>query len=304
MPRISIVIPAYNAGRYIAATLQSACASTFADFELLVIDDGSSDDTAERASGIDPRIKVLSQANAGMSASRNRGVAAGDSEFIALLDSDDLWHPDKLRHQVERLTSLPDHDLCFTDFTFWYGDDSGAFMREPRDGRIDPAMSGWVYHHLILENHALPSSVLLRRSAWNQLGPFRCDDQKTDDWEYLVRASRHHRFLRLAQSYVLYRQVPTSLSKGMSPINAHEGMRESLIARFGLQSPDGTPVDQDALTYQRWRGAAVFADAHCARGRLGLGLREFGRLLAKGPNRINTVERLGKSLFRRAFPKS
>lgn len=304
MPRISVVIPAYNAGRFIEATLSSLCASTFPDFEALVINDGSSDDTAERATGIDPRIKVLSQSNAGMSASRNRGVAAGDSEFIALLDSDDLWHPEKLRHQVEQLSKHSDHDICFTEFTVWHGGDSADFMRQPREGRVDPAMSGWVYHHLILENHALPSSVLLRRSAWNRLGPFRCDDYKTDDWEYLVRASHQHRFLRLKESYVLYRQVATSLSKIMSPVNAHERMRESLIARFGLQSPDGTAVDPAALAYQRWRGAAVFADSHCARGDLGLGLRQFGRLLGSGPNRGATLGRLGKSLYRRMFPKT
>ena len=150
----------------------------------------------------------------------------------------------------------------------------------------------------------LPSSVLLRRTAWNQQGPFRCDDYKTDDWEYLVRASYHHRFIRLEESYVLYRQVASSLSKALSLANGNERMRESLIARFGLHSPDGTPVDETALAYRRWHGNAVFADIHCARGDLRLGLREFSRLLVKGPNRVASLSRLGKSLFRRAFPRT
>ena len=132
MPRISIVIPAYNAAHYITATLESVRASTFSDFEVIVIDDGSKDDTAARASGIDPRIKILSQVNAGMSASRNRGVSAGDSEFIALLDSDDVWHPEKLRHQLNQLEMRPDHDFCYTGFSVWHGEDPVEFMRQSR----------------------------------------------------------------------------------------------------------------------------------------------------------------------------
>ena len=304
MARVSIVIPAFNAGRYIRQTLKSVIASSWGDFEVILIDDGSSDDTVVQASGLDLRIRIISRPNAGMSAARNLGVASSDSEFIALLDADDLWHPEKLRRQLDALAQRQDHDFCFTAFNWWWGDDQPAFFAEPRIGSIDKAMSGWVYHHLILDNHALPSSVLLRRSAWNQLGPFRCDNQQTDDWEYLVRASTQFRFVRLSESFVLYRQVANSLSKRVAKVNLHEDMRSQLLARFGLQSPDGTPVDPVQLANFQYQGHRNFADLHCARGDLGLGLRGFSRLLRDGPHRGESISRLGKSLFRRVFPKN
>jgi glycosyltransferase involved in cell wall biosynthesis len=304
MPLVSIVIPAYNAGGLIRQTLQSVMASTEGDFEVIVVNDGSSDNTAEAASGLDPRIKVVSRANAGMSATRNFGVAQSDSEFVALLDADDLWHPEKLRFQLQALNARPEFGFCFTGFTWWWGEDTPEFMKEMRQGSIDPAMCGWVYHHLILDNHALPSSVMLRRSAWNQLGPFLCDNQQTDDWEYLVRASQSFRFVRLQESFVLYRQLSSSLSKRTAPKNFHELMRVDLIRRFGLQSPDGTEVDRAKLAAFQYKGHSNFADMHCARGDLSLGLRNFANLLRHGPQRGETLTRLGKSLFRRVFPKA
>ena len=303
MPRISIVIPAFNAGRFIRQTLQSVLASSWTDLEVVVINDGSSDDTVAQATGLDPRIRLISRPNAGMSVSRNVGVASSDSEFIALLDADDVWHSQKLKWQLDALAQRPDHGFCFTGFSRWWGEAQPHFFSEPRSGAIDAAMTGWIYHHLVLDNHALPSSVLLRRSAWEQLGPFRCDNQKTDDWEYLVRASTEFRFVRLSESFVLYRQVADSLSKRVGPVNTHENMRSQLLARFGMQSPDGTPVDPIQLANFQYEGHRNFADMHCARGNLGLGLQGFARLLRDGPHRDESLTRLGKSLFRRAFPR-
>lgn len=303
MPRASIVIPAYNAAPYLMQTLDAALASTYRDMEIVVIDDGSTDTTAEIAEGYGPPVRPISQKNAGMSATRNRGIDSSDSEYVALLDSDDVWHPEKLRLQMEALQAHPDYAFSYTAFHFWDGTPLPDFVTEPRTGRIDTERSGWIYHHLILENWALPSSVVFRRSAWKELGPFLCDNQQTDDWEFLVRASRSFRFLRLQEPLVLYRQVPTSLSRRVPAQNWGELMRQSLIERFGLTSPDGQKVDIGELERQRYKGWANFADLHCARGDLGIGLRTFGRLLAKGPSRADSLIRLGKSTLRRMVPK-
>ncbi len=105
MPRISVIIPAYNDAATLAETLASASAQTFRDIEIVVVSDGSTDATlavAQAAKERDQRIRVLDQANAGVAAARNAGIAASDGEFVAPLDADDLWHPDKLRLQMER----------------------------------------------------------------------------------------------------------------------------------------------------------------------------------------------------------
>lgn len=303
MARVSVVIPAFNAARFLGATLESVLSSSVSDLDVVVIDDGSSDDTAAVAAAYGSPVRVISRPNAGMSASRNLGIDSSDSEFIALLDSDDIWHPEKVRWQLQALSERPDHDFCYTGFTFWGGEPRPDYASERRDGHVDESQSGWIYHHLILENWALPSSVLFRRSAWRHLGPFLCEVQQTDDWEYLVRASRTHRFVRLAESMVLYRQHPASLSRKVPRVNVTEQMRESLIDRFGLQSPDGTPVDIAALDRLRAAGWRNFGDAHCARGELAIGLRTFAGLLWRGPERASAAEKLVKSLARRVAPK-
>jgi glycosyltransferase involved in cell wall biosynthesis len=302
MPRVNIVVPAYNAEAFIADTVRSALGQTAADLQVTVIDDGSKDATAERAALDDRRVRVISQENRGMSRSRNRGMAEVDSEFVALLDADDLWHPEKLRLQLEALQARPDHDFCYTGFTWWHGEPMAAYFQEARSGRVDETLSGWIYPRLILDNHALPSSVVWRRSAWDRMGGFLTDNQQTDDWEYLVRASTQHRFVRLAESFVLYRQHPVSLSRRIPQTNTTELMRADLIRRFGMSSPPGHDIDAVALRRFQHRGWCNFADAHCAKGDLGLGLKTFAGLLRRGPYRGATLTKMAKSLFRRWVP--
>ncbi len=303
MPRVNIVVPAYNAEAFIADTVRAALQQTFTDLQVTVIDDGSKDATAANAALDDHRVRVISQENRGMSRSRNRGMADADSEFVALLDADDLWHPEKLRLQLQALQDRPNHDFCFTGFDVWHGEPRPDYFREPRSGRIDETLSGWIYPRLILDNHALPSSVLWRRSAWDSMGGFLTDNMQTDDWEYLVRASTRHRFVRLAESFVLYRQHPVSLSRRIPATNTTELMRADLIRRFGMSSPPGHDVDPQALRAFQHRGWCNFADAHCAKGDLGLGLRTFAGLIGSGPNRGATAVKCAKSLFRRWVPK-
>ena len=303
MPRLSVVIPAYNAAAFLEETIRSVLQSTCRDYEVIVIDDGSTDSTAALAHSMGPRVRVISQPNSGMSASRNRGIAATDSEFIALLDNDDVWHPQKAEYQLAAFDAHPDHAFCYTDFEVWHGDAADAFHTAPRTGALDPAQSGWIYHRLIISNWALPSSVMFRRTAFRELGPMLCADHQTDDWEYLVRASWNYRFLKLAEPMVLYRQHASSLSRKLASRNVGELMRESLISRFGLSSPDGTPVNEAELARGRYQGWSTFADAHCARGDLKTGLGVFARLLRTGPHRAESAKRVVRSLGRRVFPK-
>lgn len=300
MARVSVLVPAYNAAPFLAATLRSVLDGRFRDLEILVLDDGSSDGTADVARALgDPRVRVVSHSNRGMSATRNAGLALSQSDYVALLDADDLWHPDKLALQVQLLDQRPELDFCFTEFQPWQGEPRPDFMQQPADARLDPGLTGWVYPRMIMTNFALPSSVLMRRQLADRLGPFLCDDHQTDDWEYFVRASRQAQFGKLAAPLVLYRQHPGSLSKRVPERNSTELMRDQLLQRYGMSCPQGGAVDARELQRRRQMGWRHFADAHVARGRLGLGLRTFGRLLLAGPRRLDTLATLAKSTRRR-----
>lgn len=303
MPRVSVVIPAYNAAALLGETLSSVLQSSYRDFDVVVVNDGSTDTTAAVAEKFGSSVRVITQSNAGMSAARNRGIEESDSEFIALLDSDDVWHPEKLKWQVDALDAHAEHTYCFTEFQSWEGGATSEFMSEHRSGAIASELSGWIYHKLLLTNWALPSSLLFRREAWIATGPFLCHDQQTDDWEYLVRASQSHCFLKLAEPFVLYRQTPGSLSRKLQKKNNTEEMRESFITRYGTNSPNGEHVNKAELERRRYLGWSNFADSHCSRGNLGVGLSAFGKLLLTGPRRGESFERLAKSLIRRIIPK-
>ncbi|MFA3790732.1 glycosyltransferase family 2 protein [Aliiglaciecola sp. SL4] len=300
--QVSVIIPAYNASALIKPTLESVVNSTLTDFEVIVIDDGSSDNTFEVASNIDPRIQVIRQKNAGMSASRNKGIELSKGEFIALLDADDIWHPQKLEFQVNALNSNSQFDFCFTEFTSWHGENNQDFSVSKRSASIEPSLTGWIYHKMLLTNWALPSSVMFRKTAWDKLGSFICEDHQTDDWEYFVRASKTCQFVKLKESFVLYRQISSSLSRRVPEKNATEIMRSTLIKRFGYTSPDGAEVDHKELSRRSYNGHSHFADAHVARGKLSIGLKAFFQLLIKGPNRTKTMLTLLKSIFKRIKP--
>src|SRR5688572_5767710 len=107
-PLVSVVIPTYNYGHLVAEAVDSALAQTYPAVEVLVVDDGSTDDTWDRLARYGDRIRCVRQANAGLSAARNTGIRAAHGEYVALLDSDDAFHPRKLDLQMRYLTSRPE----------------------------------------------------------------------------------------------------------------------------------------------------------------------------------------------------
>ncbi|MCJ8280869.1 MAG: glycosyltransferase family 2 protein, partial [Rivularia sp. ALOHA_DT_140] len=119
MPKVSVIIPAYNAMGFLPETLESVLQQTFTDFEILIINDGSSDDIVEWASKIsDSRVRLITQINQGVSAARNTGIRNSQGEYIAFLDADDLWEPTKLEKQVNCLKANPGVGLVYTWTTF------------------------------------------------------------------------------------------------------------------------------------------------------------------------------------------
>src|SRR6516164_2276083 len=117
MPRVDVVIPVYNSAATVAESVESALGQTFTDFEIIAVDDGSTDTSAEVLSRYGARIRVLAQSNRGLSAARNAGVRLGTAEYVAFLDADDIWEPEMLKRTVAALDRLPHSVLAYTDVT-------------------------------------------------------------------------------------------------------------------------------------------------------------------------------------------
>lgn len=208
IPKVSIVIPAYNAMKYLPDTLQSVWRQTFTDFEVILVDDGSSDDIKQWASQItDSRFKFISQPNQGASTARNTGILASQSEYIALLDADDLWVPTKLEAHVVQLDNKPKVALsyCWTAMMNSQGQPTGRLLKPSDDGNV--------YSKLLVKNIIDCPSVVVRRSCFDRVGLFNTNIRYNEDWEMWIRIAAVYEFSVIKQPLVYYRQHPNNVSK-------------------------------------------------------------------------------------------
>ncbi|MCT7993937.1 glycosyltransferase [Laspinema olomoucense] len=216
MPTISVIIPAYNAEKTIQETIESVLNQTFQDFELIIINDGSTDRTLEIISSIsDKRITVVSHSSSGACVSRNRGLFMAKSDYIAFLDADDLWTPDKLEAQLQALQTHPEVGVAYS----WSDciDESSRFLR--RGGHI--TVNGDAYTKLlmmdILENGSNP---LIRRQALLDINGFDETLTAGQDWDLYLRLARRYHFVTVPRSQVLYRISDHSLSSNVFKLEA------------------------------------------------------------------------------------
>ncbi len=165
MPQISVIIPAYNAERTIRETIESVQRQTFQDFELIVINDGSKDRTVELVQSInDERLKIFSYENGGLPVARNRGISRTTGEFIAFLDADDLWTPEKLELQLVALKQHPEAGVAYSWTCFMDVNEQGAavsFLPSP-----PYSFEGNVYKKLLVSDiiNSGSNKLILRKA--------------------------------------------------------------------------------------------------------------------------------------------
>ena len=200
-PSISVVVPAYNAAETVAATVSSVLGQTFTDFELIVIDDGSTDATLRCLEEVhDSRLRVFSYPNAGLPAARNRGIARATGEFITFVDADDLWTPDKLELQLQALLRNPRASIAYSWTAFVDRDGKFLFAKEPC------YLEGDVYRDLLLGCFvASGSNIMARRSCVDVVGGFDTSLPAAQDWDLCLRMAVHGEFVLVPRYQVLYR---------------------------------------------------------------------------------------------------
>jgi glycosyltransferase involved in cell wall biosynthesis len=182
-PLVSVIIPTYNRGWIIREAIDSVLEQDFIDFELIVVDDGSTDDTADILKTFGRDINVIRQSNQGVSAARNRGIAASSGQLIAFLDSDDLWLSHKLAVQVEFFTSQPDAMICQTEEQ-WI-----------RNGiRVNPKMRHHKFSGMIFERSlelclVSPSAVMIKKRLLEEVGRFDERLPACEDYDLWLRIS-------------------------------------------------------------------------------------------------------------------
>lgn len=203
MAAVTAIIPCYNHGRYLADAVESALAQTYVDVEVVVVNDGSTDDTSAVASRFEERIRYMEHANRGLCASRNRAIGETDGEYVAFLDADDRWHPEKLARQVPLLEADEEVGLVHTDgWTF-----TGETVGPPIMGGVDPTtISGRLFERLLLGNPILVPSVVVRRRCLEEVGPFDEALGGCGDWDLWLRVCRRWKAAYVPEPLVYYRR--------------------------------------------------------------------------------------------------
>ena len=217
--RVSVVIPTYNSGPLLVEAVSSVLAQTAPPDEVIVVDDGSTDDTADRMAAFGPRVKFIRKENGGVSTARNLGMAKAIGDIIAFLDADDVWHPKKLEIQLAKLVARPDLGMLGTETYLW-----PAARHPPIDPSIPLTVRVSPLADLAVKNAFVTSTVLVRREVLRKVGEFDTDQFGTEDYDLWLRIAQHVPVANIPVALTGYRiATPGSLSK--NAVRMEAGMR-------------------------------------------------------------------------------
>ncbi len=234
-PGVSVVIPSYNCANYVGEAVESVLAQSRPPHEVIVVDDGSTDDTATALRPYLGRIRVLSQANRGLPAARNAGAALATAPWIAFLDADDTWLPEKLSRQMT-LADDPAVALIYSDRF-----NTGARGTLPAvQGHRLELYEGDIFVPLLVQgNHLTASSAVVRADVFRALGGFAEHLRAAEDWDLWVRVAENHRVAVCREPLVCYRYHATQMSG--DPRRMRDARRE--VVDRALATPRGRALD-------------------------------------------------------------
>jgi len=249
MPRVSVVIPTYNRAGYLSEAVASVLAQTYRDFEVIIVDDGSIDNTPEVvASFRDAHIRYFYQENRGVSAAMNTGILASTADYIAVLDSDDVLVEEALQKSVAFLDQHPEAGYCFGQ-SYTIDENGRPLRRSPRGPKVTFVRDGReeIAHALLGERSI---GFLVRRSCFQEVGLYNTELPMSEDWDVFIRLAKRYAVGHLAEPLYKWRshhQQMTSQSNVKVVQNAHTAVLESVFE----------DADLGAL-YGHLRGKAYF----------------------------------------------
>ena len=205
---ISVIIPAYNAQQYIRQTIESVLSQSYKNIEIIVINDGSTDETPKIIECFGDRIRVIHQKNMGLSGARNNGIRAALGEFVAFVDADDLWAPDKIGKQVALFNKNPELGFAYTDYSI-FGPGAGKEFH-----KISPKLyKGYVLKELFCYPFIIVSSVMVKKACLEEVGLFDTDNPSTQDYDLWMRLAERYTADFVDEPLVRYRVHSEAMSR-------------------------------------------------------------------------------------------
>ncbi len=248
-PKVAVLMAVYNGENHLHAAINSILAQTYKNFEFIIIDDGSTDQTKTILSAIqDPRVRFTHQENMGLAASLNRGIDLTDCTYIARQDHDDISDIRRLEKQVKYLDDHPNCALLGT---------SAYILRDNRlisHAHDHPVSSHVLKYELLFNNPFVHSSVMFRKDVVKELGGYSTSPnrQPPEDYELWSRISRKYDIANIAQRLLIYRETPGSISRqGNNPFldKLVTFSAENIAYAIGLDAPDTQCINIAAFTH-------------------------------------------------------
>lgn len=274
---VSVVIPTYNRRGFLESAIDSVLSQSFREFELIVVDDGSTDDTIDLLRRYGDSLVFLQQENRGPSAARNLGIEVSCGDLVAFLDSDDRWHPDKLFIQVEVMAEEPGYLISHTG-EVWYR--NGELLRQKKKHEKLP---GYIFGRSLSMCMVSMSTVIARRELFNHIGYFDEELPCCEDYDFWLRSSLRYPFLLVDQ-----------------PLTFKEGGREDQVSviyrvgmdRFRIQSIVNL-LEKEALSEAQSEQTLTELRKKCriyGKGCIKWGREEEGRRYLHIPDRYHKTE--------------
>ena len=275
MSLISVVIPTYNRSAFLKEVIESVLKQTYQSFELIVVDDGSTDDTAGVLSRYADKISSLSMNHGGPSAARNHGIQAARGDYIAFLDSDDLWLPGKLAAQMSFFHANPEARICQTE-EIWM-----------RNGiRVNPRQkhkkhSGWIFDKCLPLCVVSPSAVMIHRSVFKQVGLFDETFPACEDYDLWLRIAPLYPIYLIDKPFIIKRGGHgDQQSKNVSSLDLYRIRALCKILNSGFL----TSAQHDLALAELKKKCRIYATGCFKRGR-----KEEGEKIQKLPSDYNRI---------------
>ncbi len=307
-------MPSYNTAQFIATSIDSVLNQDYPNIELIVIDDGSTDGSLDLLRSYGGRITLITQQNQGSAVARNAGLSAAQGDFIAFLDSDDIWLPGKLRTQVAYLQAHPDIGMAYSRWLPWRPDAQGAYP-EPAalvpaapaedvpasDVPLVAAYSGWLYNRLLFGSLLHTITTIARRELIAEVGQFDPQLKRGQDYDYWLRASRLTEIHKLDRIHALYRLHGEGCIKKWPGINYERVVLEKALRTWGLTGPTGEVSDPRAIQKRLADICFDFGYHHYWEGDPKLALRTLYESIHLRPGRLATWRYLALAALRSCF---
>ena len=304
MTTISVIVPAYNAERTILQTIESIQKQTFKDIEIIIINDGSGDQTLELLETVeDQRLKVYSYPNGGLPTARNRGISHATGDYISFIDADDLWTKDKLEKQLFALRQNPTAGVAYS-WVICMIEDADNFHKITFVPDNKVSFSGNIYPHLLLGNFiGNGSNILARREAIESVGEFEPSLKSCEDWDYYLRLAAKWEFVLIREAQILYLKTAGTMSSKAHIMEA-EGTRV-LDKAYKTLSPELQSLKNKSLANFSWYCGGLYLYRSSSDQDLAAARVRFWRAICLHPAILlkqNTYVLLLRLLFKLTLP--